>query len=296
MENKMTNKNVKKTATKLVASLMLSTALLGIGGAGASTVLAESNTDSASVEKLIDNVRSDISDNTYRTTTGEGIQGSSIYNKKGEVTQEFDKLTNGEKTKVMRDIKDSADRAQARDTEKIRNGEDVKTAVTKGTVSEFWKQLRENNNTVAASMITAVTKGLTPDFNSAYDFLSPFIPFFNTATGVFLILASISLFLFIAIDVFYFMNSSFQYFVGTDTSAGGDMKGIKNIAGSMVSPYAKKAMESAISEGKNPLWKYFASTWFLMLGYAVVLLFFATNSMLVLVGPFANLLGGLLGF
>lgn len=286
---------MKTQTKKFVATLMLSTAMLGLGGASVTGfALGDGSvaTSSESVTRLTEDVYNDVSGNTYRNTTGDGIKGSALFTRDGEVTDKFEQLTEADKVKLLQDIDAAAQDSQADDTEAINSGSQITNAVTDGTVSKFWEDLKESRNSVAAYMISVATADLAPDFQGASDFLAPITPFFNTGMGVFLILASLSFFLFLALDIFYFMAPPFQYYVN---SANGE-KGFKGFVGGMVTFYAKKALEEAMQEGGNPLVKYIGKAWLMLFAYALVLLFFASNATLTLVGPLANLFAGILGF
>lgn len=124
------------------------------------------------------------------------------------------------------------------------------------------------------------------------NFLSPFYPFFNTAIAVFLILASFSFFFHLAVAVFYFMTPSFQYFV---KGSEGNKDGMRGYVASIIPKQAVLANDQAMDKGGNPLLIYIGKTWIMMLAYALILIFFATNSMLVLVGPISSLFTSLVG-
>lgn len=285
---------------RLCASALLTVSLLGAGVSVAGSTQAYAfgdttlqNTTSESVDRLIDDVYSKLSEKTYRTETGEGVNGTKIFNNRGEITDKYDNLTNKDKTQVLKDIDSEADKLRTKDKESIAEGNEVTNAVTKGTTSRFWDKVKRSNSTVSAYMIGAATDSVAVDFNSATELLAPIIPWFNTGMGVFLILASLSFFLFIAVDVFYFFAPPFQLVV----SSWKNEKGFKGVVGGgFVTPYAKSAFEDYLSKGKNPLISYMGKTWLILLCYATVLLFFATHATLTLVGPIAGLIANALGF
>lgn len=299
--------NISKFMRGLLATLLVSTSLVGagymsevsgvtnltnvaevhaLGGASADTSTSES------MSRLQEKVYNEVSDNTYRTTTGDGLSGSKIYNQKGEVTSNFDKLTEGDKNKVIQDINRAVQRAADKDAAAIESGDATNNAVTKGTVNKFWKDMREVKSSTAGYLISVATADVAPDWAGASNFLSPFYPAFNTAIAVFLILASFSFFLHLAIAVFYFMTPSFQYFV---KGAGEGSKGVQGYVASIIPKQAVLANDQAMDKGGNPLLIYIGKTWLMMLAYALVLIFFATNSMLVLVGPISSLFASFIG-
>ena len=145
--------NISKFARGGLATLLASATLLGagyvsevsgvtnftqatevqaLGGAG------NFDSNSESMERLQDKVYSEVADNTYRTNTGDGISGSKVYNQKGEVTSTFDKLTEGDKNKVIQDINRAVKKAADKDAAAIESGDTVQNAVTEGTVNRFW--------------------------------------------------------------------------------------------------------------------------------------------------------------
>ena len=288
--------NISKFARGGLATLLASATLLGagyvsevsgitnftqatevqaLGGAG------NFDSNSESMERLQDKVYSEVADNTYRTNTGDGISGSKVYNQKGEVTSNFDKLTEGDKNKVIQDINRAVKKAADKDAAAIESGDTVQNAVTEGTVNRFWKDMKEVRSSTAGYLISG-----------ASNFLSPFYPFFNTAIAVFLILASFSFFFHLAVAIFYFMTPSFQYFVkGSDGTKGG----FNGYVASIIPKQAVLANDQAMDKGGNPLLIYIGKTWIMMLAYALILVFFATNSMLVLVGPISSLFTSLVG-
>lgn len=299
--------NFKKSAKNIFATLLVSTAVLGGGVVASQTgivkvaepVVAHAlgggsvETSSESVERLKDKVYNDISDNTYRTNTGDGVKGSKIYNQKGEITSQFDQLTESDKNKVVKDIDRAVQKAEDKDKEALESGDSVTNAVTHGTTSRFWNDLKADKNSVSGYLIAAVTNDLAPDYQAASDFLSPMFPFFNTGIGVFLILASFSFFFHLAVAIFYFMSPELQYFVGSDSKNGSGANsgggGFKGFIGGIVPKQAIVANDEALNNGGNPIFKYIGKTWALMLAYAIILLFFAHNAMLTLVGPISNL-------
>ena len=297
--------NISKFMRGSLATLLVSTSLVGagymsevsgvtnltsvaevhaLGGASADTSTSES------MSRLQEKVYNEVSDNTYRTTTGDGLSGSKIYNQKGEVTSNFDKLTESDKNKVIQDINRAVQSAADKDAAAIESGDAINNAVTKGTVNKFWKDMREVKSSTAGYLISVATADVAPDWAGASNFLSPFYPAFNTAIAVFLILASFSLHL--AIAVFYFMTPSFQYFV---KGAGDGSKGVQGYVASIIPKQAVLANDQAMDKGGNPLLIYIGKTWLMMLAYALVLIFFATNSMLVLVGPISSLFASFIG-
>lgn len=296
---------ISKTARGVLATLLVSTSLVGAGymsevsGVTNFTHISEvqalgggaGDTSSESMNRLQEKVFDEVSDNTYRTTTGDGLTGSKIYNQKGEVTSNFDKLTEGDKNKVIQDINRAVKKTAEKDAASIEAGDATNNAVTKGTVNKFWKNMREVRSSTAGYLISVATADVAPDWDSASNFLSPFYPFFNSAIAVFLILASFSFFFHLAVAVFYFMTPSFQYFV-KDAKESKDARGY---IASIIPKQAVMANDQAMERGGNPLLIYLGKTWVMMLAYALVLLFFATNSMLVLVGPLSNLFASFLG-
>lgn len=281
---------------KFVATLLLSASMLGLGaGAVNGHALGEGSvaTSSESVTRLTEDVYNDVSGNTYRNTTGDGLKGSALFTRKGEITDKFSDLTESDKVKLLQDIDAAAQDSQEEDTEAINSGSQITNAVTDGTVNRFWEDLKDTNNSVSAYMISVATADVNADFQAASDLLAPITPVFNTFMGVFIILASLSFFLFLALDIFYFMAPPFQYYVN---SSDGDKKGLKGLLGGCVTFYAKAALKEAVDEGGNPLVKYIGKAWLMLFAYAIVLLFFASNAMLTLVGPLANLFAGFLGF
>ena len=299
--------NISKFVRGGLATLMVSATLLGagyvseasgitnftqatevqaLGGAG------NFDSNSESMERLKDKVYSEVADNTYRTNTGDGISGSKVYNQKGEVTSTFDKLTEGDKNKVIQDINRAVKKAADKDAAAIESGDTVQNAVTEGTVNRFWKDMKEVRSSTAGYLISVVTADVAPDWAGASNFLSPFYPFFNTAIAVFLILASFSFFFHLAVAIFYFMTPSFQYFVkGSEGTKGG----FHGYVASIIPKQAVLANDQAMDKGGNPLLIYIGKTWIMMLAYALILVFFATNSMLVLVGPISSLFTSLVG-
>lgn len=299
--------NISKFMRGSLATLLVSTSLVGVGymsevsGVTNLTSVAEvhalggasaDTSTSESMSRLQEKVYNEVSDNTYRTTTGDGLSGSKIYNQKGEVTSNFDKLTEGDKNKVIQDINRAVQSAADKDAAAIESGDATNNAVTKGTVNKFWKDMREVKSSTAGYLISVATADVAPDWAGASNFLSPFYPALNTGIAVFLILASFSFFLHLAIAVFYFMTPSFQYFV---KGAGGDTKGARGYVASIIPKQAVLANDQAMDKGGNPLLIYIGKTWLMMLAYALVLIFFATNSMLVLVGPISSLFASFIG-
>lgn len=299
--------NISKFARGGLATLLTSVTLLGagymtevsgitnftqatevqaLGGAG------NFSSNSESMERLQDKVYSEVADNTYRTTTGDGVSGSKIYNQKGEVTSSFDKLTEGDKNKVIQDINRAVKKAADKDAAALESGDTVQNAVTEGTVNRFWKDMKEVRSSTAGYLISVVTADVAPDWAGASNFLSPFYPVFNTAIAVFLILASFSFFFHLAVAVFYFMTPSFQYFV---KGSEGNKDGMRGYVASIIPKQAVLANDQAMDKGGNPLLIYIGKTWIMMLAYALILIFFATNSMLVLVGPISSLFTSLVG-
>lgn len=273
---------------KFVAGAMLSATLLG----GVVTpVLANEN---GSIARVSERVQSEISDEIYRRPDGTGATGNALYEiRSGEarVTSEFDTLSESEKQRFLGDINDVALQMQEADAQALEeNPNAVTNAVTAGTISDFW-ELLGRRDTVASRMIAVVNQQFKPDFIGANALLAPFAPIYNVGTAVFLILAAFSFFLHLAIDVFYFQTPWMQYWVTKNDGS----EGIKGIGANMVSKRAKDALNNS-KDGGNPLVKYIWASWFQMFLYAVVLLFFAANSMLTLVGPLANLVGGFLNF
>lgn len=298
--------SISKKARGILATLLVSTSLVGAGylaeQSGVTNFTATTevhalggvenfDSNSESIERLKDKVYSDVADKTYRTNTGDGIPGSKIYNQKGELTSNFDKLTEKDKNKIVQDINVTVEKSQDKDAESLEAGDTVQNAVTKGTVNRFWKDLRQTRASVAGYLISVATADIAPDWDAASNFLSPAYPLFNGAIAVFLILAAFSLFFHLAVAVFYFMTPSFQYFVKDAESA----KGMRGYVASIIPKQAVLANDQALDKGGNPLVIYIGKTWFMMLAYAIVLCFFATNSMLVLVGPLSALFADYIG-
>jgi len=88
------------------------------------------------------------------------------------------------------------------------------------------------------------------------------------------------------------MTPSFQYFA---KGAEGTKGGFSGYAASIIPKQAIAANDQALDKGGNPLLIYIGKTWIMMLAYALILIFFATNSMLVLVGPISSLFTSLVG-
>lgn len=273
------------------------TSLVALSLAGASVSFAPSNVfalgpdevSSQSLENLIEDVRGEIESDIYRTPEGDGIRGRDIFNKKGEITDNFDKLTEQDKNKILSDIDRAAKESEQDDLASVNAGEDKTNLVTAGTVSRFWERVRDKNS-VASRMITVATSDVRADFQAGSAFLAPFTPYVNTGMAVFIILASLSFFFFLAVDVFFFMTPPFQYLV-----LNGSGNGFQKVVGSFVSQRAQDALKDS-DKGGNPLLKYFAKSWLQMFAYALVLLYFTGSAMLTLVGPVSNLVAGILGF
>lgn len=297
--------NISKTARGFLATVLMSASLVGagymseVGGITNFTSISEvqalggttAESSSESMSRLQEKVYDEVSGNTYRTTTGDGLTGSKIYNQKGEVTSNFDKLTEGDKNKVIQDINRAVKKTADKDATAIESGDATNNAVTKGTVNKFWKDMREVRKSTAGYLISVATADVAADWDAASNFLAPFYPLFNSAIAVFLILASFSFFIHLAIAVFYFMTPSFQYFVKDAESA----KGARGYIASIIPKQAVTANDQALDKGGNPLLIYIGKTWVMMLAYALILIFFATNSMLVLVGPISTLFASLVG-
>lgn len=280
-----TNKFKQKLTTGLVAVSMLFAL-----GMQATSVNALGNEDSTSesVTRLQEDVYSDVQGNVYRTPKGDGIKGSDILNKDGEVSDKFDELKEGDKTKFLQDVDKSANNKRKKDEEKVNAGDAPTNTVTQGTVNAYWDKLKDKGS-VASRMIVVATADVQPDFQGASLLLRPFTPYINTGMAVFIILASLAFFFFLAVDIFFFMTPPFQYMV---LNGGGD--GAAKWMGYFVSARAQASLKETQDKG-NPLIKYIGKSWIQMAAYAVVLLFFASNAMLTLVGPVSNLVANLVG-
>lgn len=277
---------------KLTATLLLSTALLGAGVSGGTSAyaLTSASEESLAQERLVQDVYGDVSDNLYHDKEGDGVKGSDLLTEKGNVTDTYENLQESDKKKFLVDVNQAVNDSYQEDTQAANQGEAPTNQVTKNTVSQFWSKLQDQG-TVSNYMIAVATRDVRPDFNGASDFLRPVTPTFNMFMGVFLILASLSFFLFIAVDVFYFMATPFQYVV----KSGEGNKAFK-VLGGFVSKRAQDSLAASEQGNKNPLIIYLGKTWVMGLAYALVLLYFASNSMLTLYGPLANLVSGILGF
>lgn len=279
---------------KLLATTLVATALFGGGLATAPSAFAlgQQETSSQSLENLIDDVKSEVDDKIYRTPTGDGIRGRDIIESDGAdvvVTDKFDELSEADKNRFLSDVDTAVQDSKEDDREAVNSGQDKTNLVTEGTESAFWAKVRDKNS-VASRMITVATKDVRADFLSGSVFLRPFTPYVNTGMAVFIILASLMFFFFIAVDVFFFMTPPFQYLV-----LNGSGNKYQKVIGSFVSNRAQSALKES-EQGGNPLIKYFFKSFVQMFGYALVLLYFTGSSMLTLVGPLANLVSGILGF
>ena len=141
-------------------------------------------------------------------------------------------------------------------------------------------------------MIVTATKDIRPDFFGASSILKPFTPAINVATAVFVLLAAFAFFLFLAVDLFFFMAPPLQFYVVNGADKGGMSKAVSL----MISQTARDSLTESQKTGKNPMTTYFVRSWLRLLIFAIFLLYFASNSMLTLVGPASNFLSGFLGF
>lgn len=283
-------KNLKKMfgVVTLVAVLLGTGAVSGDAYARQRSLTDNKVDESASQQKLRDAVETQVSGKNYKSDTGDTIPGSKLYKAKdGNVTDEFDKLTNKEKQRFLSDI-DGA--VQKKHKESVEAGDET-NPITDDTVNQLWDQLKRKD-TVAANMITTATKDIRPDFFGAASILQPFTPAINVATAVFVLLASFAFFLFLAADLFFFMAPPLQFYVLN----GGDKGGMSKAVSMFISQRARDSLTESQKTGKNPMTTYFVRSWVTLLLFALFLLYFASNSMLTLVGPASNLLSGLLGF
>lgn len=283
-------KNIKKVAGVLLVTGVLLGSGLSSGDAFArQRSLTDNKVDeSASQQKVRDAVETQVSGKNYKSDTGDTISGSKIYKAKdGNVTDEFDRLTSAEKKKFLTDVDNAV---QKKHKDSIEAGDET-NPVTDDTVNQFWDQLKRKD-TVAANMIVTATKDIRPDFFGASNVLKPFTPAINVATAVFVLLAAFAFFLFLAADLFFFMAPPLQFYVVNGADKGGMSKAVSL----MISQTARDSLTESQKTGKNPMTTYFVRSWLKLLIFAVFLLYFASNSMLTLVGPASNFLSGLLGF
>lgn len=286
--------NIKSFSKRLFLAFALILAVFSIGSS-TTYALGTDDVSSESVDKLVTEIRDEISNNVYYTPEGDGIRGRNIFGSDGQVTDEFDKLKESEKNQFLKDIDAVAKKSRDRDTEAVNNGSTKTNVITDGTLSAFWQKVSDKNS-VASRMIVVSTQDYRADFNSASIFLAPFSPYFNTGSAVLIILASFGFFLFLAMDLLFFTTTPLQWYVENGGGGQGGSAMAHKVVSSLVSFRATSALKEATSNGGNPLLKYFAKSWGHMLAYALVLLFFAGNSMLILVGPIVNLFASLLGF
>ena len=283
-------KNMKKVA----GVLALTGVLLGTGVANGDAFARQRSLtdnkvdDSASQQKVRDAVATQVSGKNYKSDTGDTISGSKLYKAKdGNVTDEFDKLTENDKKKFLTDVDNAV---QKKHKDSIEAGDET-NPVTDDTVNQFWDQLKRKD-TVASRMIVTATKDIRPDFFGASNVLKPFTPAINIATAIFVLLAAFAFFLFLAADLFFFMAPPLQYYVLN----GADKGGMSRAVSLMISQTARDSLTESQKTGKNPMTMYMVRSWVRLLIFAVFLLYFASNSMLTLVGPAANFFGGFLGF
>lgn len=284
----------KKTIKKFMTMAVLSGFALSLS----TPVLAQQQIGmgQSSVENLTGKVESEISNDTFYTATGDAIGGDDLF-KKGQVTVAFDQLKEDEKTRFLQRVDEITQEQVQADAQLVENIEAgtansaaANKVVTDGTVSEFWAKL-SRKDTVASRMIVVASQDFRPDFFGASQFLAPFAPTVGVATAVFIILSAFAFFFFLAVDLFYFMTPPFQLAVQNKSE-----KGFMKLVSGAVSTRAVKSLEDVQSDGGNPLIKYAVRSWVLVLAWSVLLLFFASNSLLTLIGPAANLVSGLLGF
>lgn len=249
--------------------------------------------ESATISSLTDKVIAEVGDKEYRKDDGEVIRGEQIIKADSQgkpVIDDYnlDELSNKDSIRFLTDVQKVTDEAAIEGDKAIARGEAEGSTINSKTSSKFWEYMSDYNS-VGARMIASTTQGYRPDFISANSLLRPIMPVYNTLTAVFLILAFFGLFLFPAIDLWYFNTPPLQY-ASVEMS---DNKLIKATL-SVVSPQAKKAVDDTYKDGKSPLFRWARGIIGRLIICGIMLLYFATNSALAITGPFVNLLSNLL--